>query len=97
MTRLLLLALLLLSLLLFTPSPALAQSSITIDPIPQQRVDLFDSNSNRTGYAIIDQKAGRVETFNQQSQRTGYGVINNGRIDFFDNRSNRVGSGKLSK
>lgn len=39
----------------------------------EQRVDLFDTKSKRTGYAII--KKDRVDAFDTKSRRTGYGTI----------------------
>jgi hypothetical protein len=39
-----------------------------------ERVDLYDAQSRRTGYAIIDRQAGRVDLYDAQSRRLGYGV-----------------------
>lgn len=39
------------------------------------RVDTFDTRSNRTGYAIINEKTGRIDTFDTRSRRTGSGTI----------------------
>jgi hypothetical protein len=63
----------------------------------ETRVDLFDTKSNRTGSATIDEKSGRVDFYDRKSNRTGSGTIDKGgRIDLFDTRSNRVGSGQVA-
>ena len=51
--------------------PAFAQSP----PSQQQRVDTFDKNSNRTGYATIDPKTSRIDFYDKDSNRTGSGQI----------------------
>jgi hypothetical protein len=62
----------------------------------ETRIDLFDTRSNRTGSAIIDEKSGRVDFYDKSSNRTGYGTIDkNGRIDLYDRSSNRTGSGQV--
>jgi hypothetical protein len=64
----------------------------------EQRVDLFDKNSNRTGYAIVNPKTGRVDTYDKYSNRTGYGRLStDGRtVDFYDQEGNRLGRGEVS-
>jgi hypothetical protein len=63
----------------------------------QTRVDLFDKSSNRTGYAIVDDKSGWIELYDKASNRIGYGRISpGGRVDLFDSRSNRLGSGTVN-
>lgn len=55
-------------------TPALSQD--------RTRVDLYDAQSQRQGYAIVDEKTGRVDTYDKDSKRTGYGVIQpDGRMD----------------
>jgi hypothetical protein len=39
-----------------------------------ERVDLYDAQSRRTGYAIVDRRTGRVDLYDAQSRRLGYGV-----------------------
>ena len=60
-----------------------------------ERVDLFDTHSNRTGYAIVDKKSGRVDTYDTRGNRIGYGQLRGNTIEFFDVRSNRTGTGRL--
>ena len=64
----------------------------------QTRVDLYDTKSNRTGSATVDESRGRFDLYDTKSNRTGYGTIDpkTGRIDTFDRRSNRTGSGQIS-
>lgn len=55
------------------------------------RVDLFDAQSRRTGYAIIDRESRRVDYFDAQSRRTGYGKVDDtGRAERFDTQGRRV-------
>lgn len=54
-------------LLILVPTLALAAD--------RDRVDLFDTQSRRTGYAIIDRKSGRVDYYDVNSRRTGYGKV----------------------
>jgi hypothetical protein len=62
-------------LLLFAP-PALAQD--------RTRVDLYDKNSARQGYAVIDRDSGRIDTYDKDSRRIGYGVVRpDGRLDMY--------------
>ena len=63
----------------------------------EMRVDLFDTKSNRTGSAVVDEKTGRVDLYDTKSNRTGYGTIDkSGRIDLYDTRGNRTGSGQVT-
>ena len=39
------------------------------------RVDLFDAQGRRTGYAIVDRETGRVDFYDAGSRRTGYGRV----------------------
>jgi hypothetical protein len=41
--------------------------------IAADRIDLFDTNSNRTGYIIVDPKTKRFDTYDTKSHRTGGG------------------------
>ena len=65
--------------------------------IAADRIDLFDTKSNRTGYIIVDPKSGRFDTYDTQSKRTGWGTINreSGTVDVYDKHGNRVGRGRL--
>jgi len=65
--------------------------------IAADRIDLFDTNSNRTGYIIVDPKTKRLATYNTKSQRTGWGTISreSGDVDVYDKDGNRIGSGKI--
>jgi hypothetical protein len=61
-----------------------------------RRVDLFDRNSKRQGYAVI-KPDGRVELYDRFSNRTGYGRISRDgtRIDLFDRNWQRTGHGTI--
>ena len=73
-------------------APALAEERPT-----ETRVDLYDTKSNRTGSAVIDEKSGRVDFYDKSSNRTGYGTIDkSGRIDLYDRSGNRTGSGQVA-
>ena len=65
--------------------------------IAADRIDLFDTKSNRTGYIIVDPKTGRFDTYNTQSHRTGWGTITreSGDVQVYDKDGHRVGSGTL--
>ena len=65
--------------------------------IAADRVDLFDTKSNRTGYILIDPKSGRFDTYDTKSRRTGWGTIHreSGTVDAYDKDGNRIGSGVL--
>jgi hypothetical protein len=65
--------------------------------IAADRIDLFDTNSNRTGYIIIDPKTKRFDTYDTKSHRTGWGTITreSGDIQVYDKDGNRIGSGTL--
>ena len=41
------------------------------------RVEQFDKEGQRTGYAVIDTKTGRVDYFDARSRRVGSGKIQN--------------------
>jgi hypothetical protein len=65
--------------------------------IAADRIDLFDTKSNRTGYIIVDPKTKRFDTYDTKSQRTGWGTITreSGDVQVYDRDGNRVGSGTL--
>ena len=65
--------------------------------IAGDRIDLFDSKSNRTGYIIVEPKTGRFDTYDTKSNRTGWGTITreSGDVQVYDKDGNRVGSGTL--
>ena len=65
--------------------------------IAAERIDFFDTNSNRTGHIIVDPKTKRFDTYDRQSKRTGWGTITreSGEVQVYDNNGNRVGSGTL--
>ena len=43
--------------------------------IAAERIDFLDTNSNHTGYIIVDPKTKRLDTYDRQSKRTGWGTI----------------------
>jgi hypothetical protein len=65
--------------------------------IAADRIDLFDTNSNRTGYIIVDPKTKRFDTYDTNSKRTGWGTITreSGDVQVYDKDGNRVGSGRF--
>ena len=65
--------------------------------IAADRIDLFDTKSNRTGYIIVEPKTGRFDTYDTQSKRTGWGTITreSGDVQVYDRDGNRVGTGTL--
>ena len=74
-----------------------AVPAIAGDP-REQRVDLFDLNSNRQGYAVISPH-GRIDTYDQLSNHIGTGRLGpDGRtIELFDLRGRRTGTGRLGR
>jgi hypothetical protein len=65
--------------------------------IAADRIDLFDTHSNRTGYIIVDPKTKQFDTYDRQSKRTGWGTITreSGDVQVYDKDGNRIGSGTL--
>ena len=65
--------------------------------IAADRIDLFDTKSNRTGYIIVDPKTRRFDTYDTQSKRTGWGTITreSGTVQVYDKDGKRVGTGTL--
>ena len=49
-----------------------------------RRIDFYDRQSNRVGYVIVDERAGRFDLYDRLSNRTGYGPIApDGRVDLY--------------
>jgi hypothetical protein len=65
--------------------------------IAADRIDLFDTKSNRAGYIIVDPRTKRFDTYDTKSHRTGWGTItqDSGTVDAYDRNGNRVGRGRL--
>ena len=65
--------------------------------IAADRIDLFDTNSNRTGYIIVDPKTKRFDTYDAHSKRTRWGTITreSGDVSVYDKGGKRIGSGIL--
>lgn len=65
--------------------------------IATERIELYDANSKRTGYIVVDPKTSRFDTYDTRSQRTMWGTIarESGDVDAFDKNGNRIGTGKL--
>ena len=59
--------------------------------IAADRIDLFDTNANRTGYIIVDPKTKRFDTYDTKSKRTGWGTITreSGDVQVYDKEGNR--------
>ena len=58
----------------------------------QTRVDLFDAQGRRTGYAVVDQGTGRVDFYDTMSRRTGYGRVDGvGKVERFGLDGKRQG------
>jgi hypothetical protein len=56
------------------------------------RLDVFDQQGRRAGYARIDQGAGRLDLFDRDSLRTGYGIQRpDGSWDLFRPDGSRLG------
>lgn len=79
--------------LLGIASALAALSAIAAPAFGAERVDLFDTKGNRTGYAIVDWAMGRVDFYDKDSRRTGYGKVNErGQIGRFDLKGRREGT-----
>jgi hypothetical protein len=65
--------------------------------IAADRIDLFDTKANRTGYIIVDPKTKRFDTYDRNSKRTGWGTITreSGDVQVYDKDGNRIGTGTL--
>ncbi len=56
------------------------------------RVDLFDAQGRRTGYAVVDRDTGRVDFYDTKSRRTGYGRVDGtGKVERFGIDGKRQG------
>lgn len=56
------------------------------------RVDLFDAQGRRTGYAVVDRDTGRVDFYDTMSRRTGYGRVDGvGKVERFGLDGKRQG------
>ena len=67
------------------PLCAIGFLSIVSPASAQDRVDFFDRQGRRTGYAIVDTKTGRVDFFDANSRRTGWGRLEpSGRVERFN-------------
>ena len=78
-------------------APALAAESthsVSTTAAPRvTRVDLYDTQSRRTGHAIVDERTGRVDFYDEKSRRTRYGKIEStGRLERFDLEGRREGT-----
>jgi len=60
------------------------------------RVDLFDTNGRRTGYAVVDRDTGRVDFYDTASRRTGYGRVDDaGKVERFGLNGKRQGEAAI--
>lgn len=72
---------------------ALALLLLAAPTLAQTRVELYNADSSRKGYAIVDEKSGRVDFYDNGSRRTGWGVIRpDGRVDTFTVDGRRLGT-----
>ena len=56
------------------------------------RVDLFDPQGRRTGYAVVDRDTGRVDFYDAMSRRTGSGRVDGtGKVERFGVDGKREG------
>ena len=56
------------------------------------RIDLFDAQGRRTGYAVVDRDTGRVDFYDAMSRRTGYGRVDrSGKVERFGLDGRRQG------
>jgi hypothetical protein len=55
-----------------------------------ERVDFFDQQGGRTGYAVVNPETGRIDLYDAHSNRTGYGYVRpDGSIDVFNMNGTR--------
>ena len=60
------------------------------------RVDLFDAQGRRAGYAVVDRDTGRVDFYDARSRRTGYGRVDEtGKVERFGIDGKRQGETAL--
>jgi len=58
--------------------------AIVAPAVALERIDFFDREGRRTGYAVVDIKTGRVDFFDRNSRRTGWGRLEpSGRVERF--------------
>jgi len=61
--------------------------------IAGERVDLYDTKGQRTGYAVVTPETGRVDLYDAKSRRTGYGTVSpSGRLTLYGMDGRRVGT-----
>lgn len=57
----------------------------------RSRVDFYDLQGRRTGYALVDRESGRVDFYDAQSRRTGWGrVTPRCTVELFDLKGRRL-------
>ncbi len=64
----------------------------------ENRIDLSDTKSARSGSATVDERTGRIDLFDTKSRRTGYGEYNrygDKKLDFYDSKGRRTGTGTI--
>ena len=60
------------------------------------RVDFFDAQGRRTGYAVVDRDTVRVDFYDTMSRRTGYGRVDGaGKVERFGVDGKRQGETAL--
>lgn len=70
-------------------------SAATLAFAEPQRLDFYDANSNRQGYAVVDPQTGRVDLYDRNANRLGYGkVAPGGRVDLYSTDGQRLGSSR---
>lgn len=58
--------------------------ALTLPALAGERMDLFDADGRRTGYAVVDRQTGRVDFYDVNSRRTGWGRVDqSGRVERF--------------
>lgn len=66
--------------------------ALTTPALGGQRVDLYDLQGRRTGYAIVDRESGRVDFYDANSRRLGWGrVTPSGKVERFGPDGRREG------
>ena len=70
-------------------------AAVTAARADERSVDIYDTHSNRTGYAVVDTKTGRVDIYDAYSRRVGWGMSAPGRgtalYDLHGHRSGTAG------
>jgi len=67
---------------------AIALGALAAVPIPaeaeRRRIDLYDRQSSRAGYVIVDEREGRLDLYDRLSNRPGHGrIAPDGRVDLY--------------